>query len=279
MATNHYHHQAYLIQLCALLVWIFADCSGYTQHAHAFRRRSSSSRFHGRPDEWLARPVASRTSSSALGATFDTATTTPLLEKAGGVLYRTSVFTKDEYSAIAEDVATFSGKLQQETSSSVAQFRMGTQLPPDSASYLIFQNGGLSRLVEQVAGPGYELSTRIPVEVRVYAKPGACMSWHSDDVLYDPPQLEVVWTLDNNSDCVTMWKQLDESVRSVETDRNSVIILKAGGPEHCVKPLKHGKRTIVKCAFIHEGATYQEGMHKDQFGSTKKQKKGRRKKR
>jgi hypothetical protein len=209
-----------------------------------------------------------RPSASALGVDYG-ASTASVIDKSGGVLYRTSVFTKDEYAKIAEDVASFSSKLHQETASSVAKYRLGTSLPPDSATFQAFQDGSLSRLVEQVAGSNYVLSPHIPVEIRVYEKAGACMAWHVDDVCYDPPQLEVVWTLENNSDCVTMWKESDGGVRSVETDRNSVLLLSAGGPSHCVTSLKRGQRTIVKCAYVQKGASYQEGVQTNQFGSSK----------
>jgi hypothetical protein len=215
--------------------------------------------------------ATSRTRPSALGVEYGTSTAS-IIEKSGGILYRTSVFVKDEYAVIAEDVASFSSKLHQETASSVAKYRLGTSLPPDSATFQAFQHGSLSRLVEKVAGSDYVLSPHIPVEIRVYEKTGACMAWHVDDVLYDPPQLEVVWTLENTSDCVTMWKQLDGSVRSVETDRNSVLLLSAGGPSHCVTSLKRGQRTIVKCAYVQKGASYLEGVHVNQFGSSKRKK-------
>jgi hypothetical protein len=213
-----------------------------------------------------------RPSASALGVDYD-ASPSSVIDKSGGILYRTSVFTKDEYAKIAEDVASFSSKLHHETASSVAKYRLGTSLPPDSATFQAFQDGSLSRLVEQLAGSNYVLSPHIPVEIRVYEKAGACMAWHVDDVLYDPPQLEVVWTLENDSDCVTMWKESGGSVLSVETDRNSVLLISAGGPSHCVTSLKRGQRTIVKCAYVQKGASYQEGIQsKNQFGSSKKKK-------
>jgi hypothetical protein len=215
--------------------------------------------------------ATTRVRPSALSVDYG-ASTASIIDKSGGILYRTSVFGKDEYAKIAEDVASFSSKLHQETASSVAKKRLGTSLPPDSATFQAFQHGSLSRLVEQVAGSSYVLSPHIPVEIRVYESVGACMAWHVDDVHYDPPQLEVVWTLENTSDCVTMWKQPDGSVRSVETDRNSVLLLSAGGPSHCVTSLKRGERTIVKCAYVQKDASYQEGIQMDQFGSSKRKK-------
>lgn len=104
------------------------------------------------------------------------------------------------------------------------------------------------------------------------------MEWHIDDVLYEPEQIEVVLTLENDSDCCTMWKPHDlpitdgnsnerverqsYGIQSVQTTPNSALILKAGGVEHKVSPLKAigTKRTIVKMAFVRKNATMKAGM-------------------
>ena len=118
------------------------------------------------------------------------------------------------------------------------------------------------------------------------------MSWHKDECLYDPPQFEVIFTVENNSDCVTMWKKNEnknknenennindnkkdknenEMYSSQETHPNSLLLLQAGpdGPEHCVTSLKHGRRVILKCAYIYEGSTYIGGEERNlnQFGN------------
>ena len=133
----------------------------------------------------------------------------------------------------------------------------------------------------------------------MYEKIGAGMGWHVDDVLYRPEaQVEVVLTLENTSDCSTMWRTPrrcddrssssssgDESVvddgplerrrlrpirrseelreydvRSVETTPNSALILRAGGVEHKVTPLTSGRRTILKMAFVRQGSALVEDM-------------------
>jgi len=148
----------------------------------------------------------------------------------------------------------------------------------DSSIVQVFQQGSLSRLVQQVAGCDYQLASQLPVEIRVYEQTGACMAWHVDDVLFDPPQIEVIWTLSNTSDCQTKWKELaNDTIQSVETDPNSVILLRAGGPLHCVTSLRRGQRIIVKCACVHKDATFREGLHTNQFESKKKNKRKKRK--
>jgi hypothetical protein len=203
----------------------------------------------------------------------------PQLEREGGACYRQSVFTTEEYSTIQKEVSsmvTSTQLLNEETTSSVAQNRLGASLADDSDTVRIFQNGSLLKLVQQLTNePTMELSSHLPVEVRLYETLGAGMAWHADDVLYDPAQVEVVVTLENTSDCVTMWKiggEQQQNMKSQETDPNSVVLLKAGGPLHCVTPLKRGRRIILKCAFAAKGAKFLEGIHTDQFGASKTRK-------
>mmetsp|Transcript_15418 Transcript_15418/g.35423 ORF Transcript_15418/g.35423 Transcript_15418/m.35423 type:complete len:109 (+) Transcript_15418:502-828(+) len=96
------------------------------------------------------------------------------------------------------------------------------------------------------------------------------MEWHVDDVLYNPPQVEVVWTLENTSDCQTMWKNEKGAICSIETDPNSLLLLEAGGAPHAVSSLSNGKRVIIKCAYALNGATFQKEKFVSQFGNKRK---------
>jgi len=87
------------------------------------------------------------------------------------------------------------------------------------------------------------------------------MDWHIDDVLFSPfPQLEVVFTIDNTSNCLTKWCNShdfeNEEVVAVETEPNSALIIPAGGAIHKVSPLKYGKRTIIKFAYVQEKSNF-----------------------
>jgi len=222
------------------------------------------------------------------------------------VVYRTSVFSRDEIADIVDEVAALSYLLEDESSSSVAVKRRGFILPRSSDTVRIFGGGGdegsssssLLEIVWQATGSrDYCLSLDIPVEVRVYG-PGSSMAWHVDDVLYSPtPQVEVIWTLDNTSDSATLWKigrnksREDHSdtgenrvMRSVESDPNSVLLLRAGGAPHCVTTLKRGVRTVVKCAFVERGSEFRRDQYSRQFTTVAsttvragKKRKGRRK--
>ena len=131
-------------------------------------------------------------------------------------------------------------------------------------------------------------------KVRVYEQKGAGMEWHIDDVLYNPEQIEVVYTVDNTSDCSTLWCPHDQqqqeqqrepllpttnndgeqqkpkkkqkhsinnnNIQSVQTTPNSALIIKAGGVRHKVSPLTVGRRTILKMAFVREYAVLDKSM-------------------
>lgn len=104
------------------------------------------------------------------------------------------------------------------------------------------------------------------------------MEWHIDDILYNPSQIEVVLTLENNSDCYTMWKPLNGDIQSVQTTPNSALILKSGGVEHKVSPLKVGRRVILKLAFVRKGAAVLDDMvgHASHHNGKSKNKKRKR---
>ena len=118
------------------------------------------------------------------------------------------------------------------------------------------------------------------------------MEWHKDDALYDPEQIEVVLTIENDSDCVTKWdlfpRYVDDNTNSnhndintkrieVETEPNSAIFIQAGpeGVSHFVSSLKSGRRSILKFAFVQEDATLldEAKYHVDQFKNMKPKKK------
>lgn len=201
-----------------------------------------------------------------------------LIDRKGGIFYRTSLFTPQDLALISKDTGDYLKKLQPETSSSVAHQRTGVTLPPSSQTVRLLQSptNPLTQLVRTVCNDdAYILAPEIPVQLRCYERPGASMAWHVDDVLYTSPddansaarstttpvvddyaQIEVVWTLSNTSDCSTRWKMGGAVQHSCETDPNSVLLLRAGGIEHCVTSLRRGRRVILKCAYIRPRAKY-----------------------
>jgi hypothetical protein len=203
-----------------------------------------------------------------------------------GIIYKTSVLTDEEFNTVKTELSNLSLDVIQETTSSVAHNRMGAQLPSDCEiiKMLSSTEGSFTKLINEIAGDcnydrKMELSRIVPVEMRTYEQRGAGMEWHYDDVLYEPEQVEVVLTVENNSDCVTSWEEVQSNseeikLKQIETQPNSAIILKAGpsGARHSVSALKNGKRVILKFVFIRENAKFLEGAenHAKQFVSKKK---------
>lgn len=84
----------------------------------------------------------------------------------------------------------------------------------------------------------------IHVQIRIYEKTGAGMEWHLDDIIYEnTKQIEVVFTLENTSDCCTMWRPHDQPIilstaatimstatKSLEDD--SIIISSSSSSKH-----------------------------------------------
>lgn len=229
------------------------------------------------------------------------------------MLYKQSVLAPHEYATIMNELQSTNLNMMDEKESSFATNRIGAQISKSSEIYEVLsrEDGSLCRLVNSLADGdnalegaenneclgGMVLAQDVPLEVRVYEKTGAGMEWHIDDILYRPEQIEVVLTLENTSDCCTMWRphdrplMIEESgnnamkydVESAQTTPNSALILKAGGVEHKVSPLKTGKRTILKMAFVREGGVMDEGMeehasHHRGGDDQMKKKKGSRKK-
>lgn len=176
------------------------------------------------------------------------------------------------------DVNSYLGKLKPESTSSVAHGRRGVSLPAESPTVAAFREGSLINWICRVVGSNL-LRLRqeeVPIEVRSYEQTGAGMAWHSDDVLFSPqPQLEVVYTLENTSDCQTLFKTSNGQIENVQTEVNSALLVPAGGPEHCVTSLQRGRRIILKAVYAPEECQYLEAARVQQFKGSKP-KKGRR---
>jgi hypothetical protein len=106
----------------------------------------------------------------------------------------------------------------------------------------------LSRL-KKIVGLQLKPST-IPIDYRVY-EIGGSMNWHRDTILSrDYPQIEIVFTLENNSDSTTEWLDDDTNeIHSIWTSPNSIVITQGGGVYHRVLPVKKGSRSIIKIAY------------------------------
>ena len=67
-----------------------------------------------------------------------------------------------------------------------------------------------------------------PIEHRIYPNGSKGMRWHIDTLMYDLPQYEAVFTINNNSDSVTEW--IDRNIKSQWTEPNSLLLVKRAPP-------------------------------------------------
>jgi hypothetical protein len=206
-------------------------------------------------------------------------TSNSLLDRSGGILYRTSIIScKEEWDMIYREVVGLLPYLQPESKSSIAQHRLGIALTSQTSptvQLLRHPNSSITKYINRIAAvtttntdPSlllpiipYVLAPDIPVEIRSYETRNANMNWHIDDVLYQPiPQIEIILTIINTSNCQTMWQlgtgttTTSTTTNNIETEPNSILCLRAGVTSHCVTPLQYGKRIILKCAYIPSGS-------------------------
>jgi hypothetical protein len=75
------------------------------------------------------------------------------------------------------------------------------------------------------------------------------MDWHTDTIMLNNQlQYECVITISNTSDSETL---LDKKIYTshIETEPNSLLIVRANGVRHKVTELTKGERTIIKLVF------------------------------
>ena len=89
--------------------------------------------------------------------------------------------------------------------------------------------------------------SEFPPEYRIYPSNTPGMHWHSDLLLYDKPQYEIILTLSNDSNSLTEWIDNNGALHSLWTEPNSILVVKANGYKHHVTPItNNGTRSIIK---------------------------------
>ena len=91
--------------------------------------------------------------------------------------------------------------------------------------------------------------SEFPIEYRIYPEKSKGMKCHKDIILFDKPQFEVVFTIENTSDSYTSWYDYNGYLHKIYTKPNSILIVKAGGNTHCVSEFNKGYRSILKLIY------------------------------
>ena len=106
-------------------------------------------------------------------------------------------------------------------------------VPPTSEAYAAFCNARALRKLRDASGSEELVLGDYPVEARLY-RPGSSMAWHQDVVLYERPQVELIYTVVNDSDGRTEWVGSDGLVRGLAPPANSALVFEAGAAWHRV---------------------------------------------
>uniref|UniRef100_A0A7S2BRA1 Fe2OG dioxygenase domain-containing protein n=1 Tax=Octactis speculum TaxID=3111310 RepID=A0A7S2BRA1_9STRA len=167
--------------------------------------------------------------------------------KTNGILYLRNFFSPETFASVVHESQLLRRQLKKETVS-LARNRLSVPIPPRSTLEGIFVNDDIGQRLSKITGRDIVASSDFPAELRVY-QPGAMMDWHVDESIYEVPQIELVYTVDNNSDSVTQWRLPDGTILEERTEPNSLLLVQAQGPMHQVTQLRRGHRAIIKAVF------------------------------
>jgi len=112
----------------------------------------------------------------------------------------------------------------------------------------IFYSDNIINKIESIINNKIKKSN-FPIEYRIYPRGSEGMKCHKDTLLYDKPQYEIVYTIENESDSYTNYFTYTGRNKKIYTKPNSLIIVKAQENTHCVSPVNDGYRTILKLIY------------------------------
>lgn len=162
-----------------------------------------------------------------------------------GVDYLQNFFDEEDFKIIKEETYKLNELLTTEKNN-IAVGRKGTTLPKENKITKLCNS---EETRKKLRLPDAFKPSDTPVEYRVYPK-GGQMDWHRDTVLYTKPQFEMVYTVDNTSDSLTQWYDpKNRTINEIQTEPNSLLIIKADDIQHRVTPVTKGQRSIIKFAY------------------------------
>ena len=168
-------------------------------------------------------------------------------KKNGGVLYIPNFLTNEEFQRTRDEVDSFKDKMRRET---YGTGRAGIAVANDHLLASRIRNQEVANHVAAVTGLKSLHPSEFPVEARKYTK-GAWMNWHSDTLLMDPPQVELVYATHNDTDSHTLFVDTKGVVNKVWAAPNSLLVVMGNGAPHKVTPTSIGERRIIKTVLAH----------------------------
>lgn len=162
------------------------------------------------------------------------------IRKRDEIYYIEDLLSSEEYEYIKNHVKTINN-LKYE------RFRYIKPISDNKIS-AIFYSGDIINKIESIINNKIKKSN-FPIEYRIYPKGSGGMKCHKDTLLYELPQYEMVYTIENESDSYTNWFSYLGWNNKIYTKPNSLIIVKAQENTHCVSPVNEGYRSILKLIY------------------------------
>lgn len=185
--------------------------------------------------------------SSATTRSLDLDVAAPHADPTARVWYLPNFLDDDEFAAARDGCEKLRKRMKRDHS--FATGRLSAVVPPTSAAYAAFCNARALRKLRDASGVEDLRPGDYPTEARTY-RPGSSMAWHQDVVLYERPQVELIYTVVNDSDARTEWVGSDGVCRGLAPPANSALVFEAGGAWHRVRASTVGTRTIVKALYV-----------------------------
>jgi hypothetical protein len=167
-----------------------------------------------------------------------------------GIIYEENVLSKEDMQFLQSEFSDLkrNSNFKMEEASGTYN-RSSVKINTDTKTYSVMSSDKVLDKIRKLTGDSAVVLGDYPVEMRIYGI-GGTMDWHSDTILYAPAQWECVLTLNNDTDSATDIVTYRDELYTIETRPGSILLVRAGGLYHRVKPSSHGERVIIKALYV-----------------------------
>ena len=125
---------------------------------------------------------------------------------------------------------------------------------------LIYNDNKLKELINKIYNKKYINNPDFPIEYRKYPNKSLGMNWHQDLSMFSPDCLEVVLTIENNSNSKFLWDE-NGKIKKIKPLENTLVLVKPNTVLHKVSKVD-GYRTILKYIIQFENSIKKESFYK-----------------
>ena len=125
---------------------------------------------------------------------------------------------------------------------------------------LIYNDNKLKKIINKIYNKKYINNPDFPIEYRKYPNKSSGMHWHKDLSMFSPDCLEVVLTIENNSNSNFLWDE-NGKIKNIKPSENTLVIVKPNTVSHKVSEVD-GYRTILKYIIQFKNSIKKESFYK-----------------